>query len=274
MTTDETNPYQASSIDPKPPKPAGQRAAMEYMRAIQYVFESPKWMMNLLWGSLCILSTSVIPIVGQLLWIGYQFEVVEDLVRNPQRQGYTDFDLNRFKEYLMRGVWVFLVSLVLMVVIMPLTLGFFFGGAAVMAGVLSAAQGDDAAAMIGVIVMMALGFVLLIMLSIVLNVLMTPVMIRAGLTQDFRDSFDFAWIKDFVRQMWVETIFAGLFLMAVGMCAMLIGMLACVVGVYPAMCAVSLAQGHLYLQLYQMYLGRGGQPITLKPLDVKPPVAM
>ena len=100
MSTDDFNPYQASKTDPKPA--AHQRESLEYMRAVQYVFESPKWMTNLLWGGLCILTTQVIPVVGQLVWMGYQFEIVEDLLHSPSKRGYLDFDANRFKDYLMR----------------------------------------------------------------------------------------------------------------------------------------------------------------------------
>lgn len=262
MSTNDFNPYQASAIDPKPP--AGPRGAMEYMRAVQYVFESPKWVMNLVWGSLCILSTSIIPIVGQLLWIGYQFEVVEELLCRPPVKGYPDFDLNRLKEYLMRGLWIFLVTLVLMLVIMPVMLIVVVAVGATVAGLAAATDGDDGDMAVGMIVMFALLFLVALAFSLVMNIVMTPLLIRAGLTQDFRDSFDFAWIKDFVRQMWFETLLAGFFLMAVAMLASIVGLLACLVGLYPAMAAMTLVQGHLYLQLYQLYLTRGGQPIVLK----------
>lgn len=263
MSIDESNPYQASAIDPKPA--AGPRGSMEYMRSVHYVFESPKWFVNLLWGGLCLFSTSVIPIVGQLLWMGYQFEIVEELLCRPPSRGYQDFDINRFKEYVVRGVWIFLATLVLMLVIMPVMLILIFAGGAVIAGLAAATEGDEAAVGVGFVVIFAIMFVGGIAFSIVLNIVMAPLIIRAGLTQDFRASFDFAWIKDFVRQMWYETLLSALFLMAVAMLAGILGMLACFVGLYPAMAAITLVQGHLYLQLYQLYLTRGGQPIPLKP---------
>ncbi len=262
MSTDDSNPYQASTTDPKPH--LGERESMEYMRAINYVTESPKWTMNLLWGSLCILSTQVIPIVGQLLWIGYQFEIVEDLLRHPGRVGYPDFDKDRFKEYLTRGLWIFLVMLVVMVVFAPV-MGVMVLGLMAVVGVLGAASGGDEQAIgIGVFVMMAVMMVLMFVFSIVMTVVVTPLTIRAGLTQDFRASFDFAWIKDFMRQMWIETLLAQLFWMASAVLLYLLGALACLIGVFPAVAFVLLVQGHLYMQLYQLYLSRGGQPIPFK----------
>ena len=65
--------------------------------------------------------------------------------------------------------------------------------------------------------------------------------------------------------MWLETLLSSLFIIALAMLAMCLGLLAFFVGVFPAMAAVMLMQGHLYLQLYQLYLARGGQKIPLKP---------
>jgi len=263
MSIDDANPYQATAIDPKPP--AGPRGSMEYMRAVHYVFESPKWMANLLWGSLCILSTSIIPFIGQLLWLGYQFEIVEELHCRPPAKGYPDFDMNRFKEYLMRGLWIFLVLLATMLVIVPIMLILLMCVGGAVAALAMAMEGDQEALTVSMLILIPILFLGLFAFSIVMNIAFTPLMIRAGLTQDFRASFDFAWIKDFIRKMWYDTFLMLLFLMAVATLASLLGLLACFVGLYPAMAALTLVQGHLYLQLYQLYLARGGQPIMLKP---------
>jgi hypothetical protein len=45
---------------------------------------------------------------------------------------------------------------------------------------------------------------------------------------------------------------------------LLLGLLLCCVGTYPATALVMLAQAHLYLQLYELFLQRGGEPIPLK----------
>ncbi len=269
MSTDDPNPYQPAAIDPNSPFEV--RESLEYMRAIHYVFESPKWTMNLLWGSLCLLSTQAIPIVGQLLWIGYQFEIVENLFRNPGRQGYPDFDMNRFKEYLLRGLWIFLVMLVMMLVLMPIMLVLFLGGALVVGGIGAATGGDDEAMAVGMIALIVLGGILGFVIFTLMTIVITPVTLRAGLTQDFRASFDIAWIKDFMRRMWVETLLSQLFLMAVGILAEVVGLLACIIGVFPAIALIFLVQGHLFLQLYQLYLARGGRPIQLKEDTAIPP---
>src|ERR1041384_7631488 len=67
---------------------------IEYLRMYQYIFESPNWAMNILLGALC----SLIPIVGPLVMIGYQFEVIEALLAAEGRR-YPDFSFDRFADY-------------------------------------------------------------------------------------------------------------------------------------------------------------------------------
>jgi len=152
-----------------------------------------------------------------------------------------------------------------MLVIVPIMLILVLGAGGVVAAAAMATDGDQDAMTISMLILIPILFLGFFALSIVMNIAFTPLMIRAGLTQDFRASFDFPWIKDFIRKMWYDTFLALLFLMGVAMLASLLGLLACFVGIYPATAAMSLVQGHLYLQLYQLYLARGGEPIPLKP---------
>src|SRR5687768_5874807 len=73
---------------------------IEYVRMYNYVFENPNWLTNVLLTVLCML----IPVIGGLIAIGYQFEVVSSLMLT-QGARYPDFNFNRFSDYLMRGLW-------------------------------------------------------------------------------------------------------------------------------------------------------------------------
>jgi hypothetical protein len=125
---------------------------------------------------------------------------------------------------------------------------------------------------IGAIVMIGVMLLVSFVLSILMILVTTPLTIRAGLTQEFGASFDFVWVKDFIRKVWLETLIAQLFLSVVAIVLMFLGLLALGFGVFPALAVVMLVQGHLYLQLYQLYLARGGQKIPLK--QSIPPVKM
>jgi hypothetical protein len=70
--------------------------------------------------------------------------------------------------------------------------------------------------------------------------------------------------RDFVGRMWKDLIAAGLFLLAFAILAHLVGLVLFCVGVYAASALCMMVHGHLLLQLYELYLSRGGQPIPLK----------
>ena len=96
---------------PKPPAAALGGTRIRYWHTYAFIFENPKWATNVFYGFLCVLSSQLIPVVGVLLFIGYIFDVAESLHRHPDRT-YPDFTFNKFSNYLQRGVWPFLVSLV------------------------------------------------------------------------------------------------------------------------------------------------------------------
>ena len=112
MSNAPFNPYQPPApVEPKPSTDAPGSAGIRYMYTYNFVFENPNWMTNVLYGFLCILSSAIIPVLGQLLFMGYQWDVVEALHRYPGRI-YPDFDFNKFSYYLTRSLWPFLVSLI------------------------------------------------------------------------------------------------------------------------------------------------------------------
>ena len=52
--------------------------------------------------------------------------------------------------------------------------------------------------------------------------------------------------------------------MATSVLLMPVGILTCFVGMYPAAALISFAHHHLDLQLYELYLERGGSPVEAK----------
>ncbi|MBW3597847.1 MAG: DUF4013 domain-containing protein [Planctomycetes bacterium] len=250
----EPNPYSAPSGGYPPPKPGEGAGRLRYARAWTYAFGSEQWPVNLLFGTIM----TFIPVVGPLILAGYQFTIVEALHRDPQRT-YPDFDFSRFAEYLVRGVWVFLVQLILSILMTPLFFWMFM--AAMMLMALVAPAGSEEGLVLGLFLLIIPGMLLI---TIPLAVLFTPMVIRAGLAQDIGMAFDFAWIKGFIAKTWKEIVLGTLFLMATSPLVSLLGALICCVGMYPAMVLILLAQAHFYHQFYELFLVRGGEPIPLK----------
>src|SRR5688572_4499091 len=79
---------------------------MNYFGAYRFIFESPKWPIHLLIGAVC----QFIPIVGQLVLMGYIYSVIEAKHRHGRDQ-FPDFTFDRLGAYLVRGLWPFLISI-------------------------------------------------------------------------------------------------------------------------------------------------------------------
>ncbi|MGY8769159.1 MAG: DUF4013 domain-containing protein [Pirellulales bacterium] len=193
-----------------------------------------------------------IPIVGGIVLLGYHYEVIAVLASGRGRP-YPEFDFGRFGEYLVRGVWVFLVSLCAGLLIIPLYLCFLVLGA--VAGSIDATLGGVA---------MIIFFFVLMVVYFCGMLGMIPLTLRAGFTKNFGESFDFAFIKDFVSKMWLEEFLCMLFIGISSWFVMMAGMAMFCIGMYPAIALVGMAYTHLQFQLYQVYLSRGGQPIRIE----------
>jgi hypothetical protein len=229
---------------------------MNYLRCYQFLFDSPKWFSNLLAGTVALL----VPIVGPIVFLGYQFEILEALHLHGE-VGYPDFDTNRLSKYLMRGVWPFLVDMVVRLVFGMLMVPVV----GVMVFVMIAAGGNDKEVG-GVFLLVFACFyaLLIIVVNLLLPLVLTPIVLRAGITQDFGAAFSLEFIKDFVGKMWVEMVLGSLFFGLTGTIILLIGLLACIVGWFPALAFVSFAHAYFLHQLYEVYLQRGGTEIPLK----------
>jgi hypothetical protein len=227
---------------------------MRYLDSFRFITSRPGWFMNLVMCAVCMF----IPIIGVIVLMGYMFEVFDELRRDPERKSYSNFEFNRFSPYLMRGIWPFLVQLLAQAVVMfPLGLGY-----GLVIGISVAARGNGAV----LALVWALFAILAIVFSLFVSMCMWPMLTYAGVSQRFDFSGMIAYTRDFMRKMLVEIILTILFLSFVGTLIVFVGLLACCVGAYVAGSAVMLAQYHLKVQLYDLYLQRGGVVIPEPPV--------
>lgn len=250
------------------PKPASQSGGVRYLYVYSYIFENPNWMMNILFGFLCFLSSQIIPIIGQLLFLGYLFEVTESLHRYPGRT-YPDFDLNKFGYYLQRSLWPFLVSLIFSLPIMLVVFVICGIELGIMIGSMNAVDKDLAPLVFGIGFFFI--FATFMALMTLLYIPVTPFFLRAGLAQDFGKAMNFGWALDFLKKVGLQLVLFQLFFMVTGVPLALLGYSCCFIGLFAVMALLFLANGSMYVQLYNLYLARGGEPIPLK--DPPPQVA-
>jgi hypothetical protein len=233
---------------------------LEFARSISYIFENPNWLMDALWCFICQLVASVIPVLPQMVVFGYQFEMLDSLLASRGTR-YPDFNPNRLVDYLGRGVWPILAMLIVAVVWMPLFIVFVLISVGVVAA-LNAAGGKDVGpvlAFFGIVAAVLVG----LLLVLVLVLLTTPVILRAGIAQDFGAAFDFGWISDFLKKMWVEIVLASLF---IGVCSIGITLLTCGIGGIFVGAIAPFVHSHFWYQFYVLYLARGGTPVTPKAI--------
>jgi hypothetical protein len=266
------NPY-ASPVPPPAPLPVlpvgPAQTSMDYMRSYGFIFENPDWMTTALLLAL-VWIVAFVPAIGiivNLLILGYQFEVIDALLKTQGRQ-YPTFDFGRIGDYLTRGVWPFLVYLVTMLVSVMVLYGGMIVGVLVVAGIASAA-GDDLGPVLGFILGGA-GILFFFAALVVVMIYVAAMVLRSGLAQDFASAFQFAWINDFVRRMWPELLLSGLFLYVTAFVLEILGMLALCIGLFFALALITLAFAHILYQLYVVYLSRGGMPVAPKMAFAQP----
>jgi hypothetical protein len=189
--------------------------------------------------------------------LGYRAEVAVALDRDPDMKRHPKFDFDRFGEYLTRGVWPFLINLILYLPLIPL------GILAIVVGLVIDPPGPNN--------LPILAFILLELVIVVAEIfhpiLSVPMMFHAEIT----GRFDLGGAFRFARSFWAlvgwVAIGTGLVYMFLALVITILGLLFFCVGVYPASAIVHMAGQHLMCQLYRLYLIRGGEPLE----EFKPP---
>lgn len=224
---------------------------MQYQLAFGYfVGQKPNGWTNLLLATVCLF----IPVVGPLVLMGYQAEMTERLLRDPDLRRHPDFSFDRFMELLTRGVWPFLVGLVVALLAVPVL---------VLAVMVAVGIGASVDPILGAVlaVLIYVGGILL------LNAVMIPIQFHAELANrfDLRGGFRFA--VSFLKLVGGKALVAYLVFNLLTIPLTLVGLLACFIGVYPAVVVAMMAGQHLMAQLYLDYLSAGGEEIVKTPTD-------
>jgi len=264
------SPQDAAAFAAPPAKPSGNSPAagkrIEYLAALRFATQHPEWLKNVLMFGLCLL----IPVLGVIIQYGYTYEITELQHRRPGSQ-YPSFDFNRLAVYVTRGVWAFLIFFVVQTILSVVYQILFQG---TMFGTMAAVQANEEVGTIIAAVVIPAVIIGFLSLIIGITLVVRPLMLRAGLSQDFAQTVKFPWLRDFLKRMWLETLLINLFTMLVTLVLMPFGLVLCCVGMAFVSAFIAIAGAHLDWQLYELYLARGGEPIPLKPLpgDVPPVV--
>jgi hypothetical protein len=227
---------------------------MRFMQAFRYILDRPGGLVNLLLIVVC----QFIPVVGRIVVLGYRAEVSVALDHDPKMMRHPKFDFNRFGEYLARGVWPFLIDLLLRV---P---QFFFLFVLFFVSIAVNLQGPNNFAFM-IFIIMELCYVLAELLHFILSV---PMQFHAEITGRFDLGGAYRFTCSFWSTVGWVAIGTGLVFAFLACLVFIAGLLFFCVGIYPAHALIEMAGQHLMVQLYRVYLARGGEPLE----EYEPPL--
>ena len=225
---------------------------MEYVKPFTYFVGATGGFVNLLLCGIC----NLIPVVGNIVLLGYRAEVSEELLRDKRTRRHPEFDFGRFGDYLSRGVWPYVYNLIIGLT----AVGVVIGGLALV-GVALAGAGPPKDPTL-VVVAFAIGYLVIIttMLLLVAFVLW-PMELHAQITRRFAPVEAFGFAVRFQRKVWGQTLVSLIVFVVLSSVLNLLGLLACYVGLFLTMVLQFMAQQHLMTQLYRLYLDEGGDPL-------------
>ena len=237
---------------------------LQYLHSYSYVFEGERGFSNLMLLSVCLM----IPIIGPIIAAGYQYEVISCLHRFPKTT-YPAFDFGKFGDYLSRGIWKFLADMVSQVILVPVFFVLYFVtifalGATAITVSESSANNTGLAVGIAAMIVVPLDILVILAVTIGIRLILNPLILKASLSGEAGDMFDIAFMTDFVRKTWRETIWEVLWVYVTWPIVAILGLMFCIIGILPAFAWSLMADAHTNWQLYEVYLARGGKPVQLK----------
>lgn len=226
-------------------------------KAIQFPFRGPN-----VWPNLgCMALSMIIPVVGGLVATGYLIVIEKKLIENINSDA-PRFNFNRFADYLIKGLWPFLASLVLSLFIMPLTFGL---AVAMMLAV--ALLHENEGLMVGAIVC---GGFLIVLVSLLIGPPFQALYLNVSLQGDFKAAFDWRFALDYTRRVGLLYIGKHLLLMLIFFPLAIFSFCIPYLGMFALMTISMFVFTHLNIQIYLEYLNRGGTPIPFQPEPIEP----
>jgi hypothetical protein len=216
-------------------------------------------MVNLVWMFLCELLAVLF--IGNIIYLGYAGEVA--IARSGGRdKRWPDFNLDRFSEYFMRGLWPtlwqFIGSFVAAIVI----------GVPILITVLTVValgnnQQSTAAIMVGIA-----GGVVCLTLMFAFAVAMQAVTISSVMSNDFMRGADLNFVRTYTVNMFLQTLLACLMIFVIMIGYSIVGMLLCGLGLILVGPMLRLVMCDLLAQMHDIHLSKGGPSAIVEPVGI------
>lgn len=246
---------------------------MEYLKGWRVMREDPEWMRKTFFVGLLMF----VPVLGPIIATGWRALILRRAVSGQHSPlPRFDFDFDYMGKLLNVGFKGFLANLLWSLPMIGLVALFYcctYGGAFIVFGGAAAgaqAGGEGGAAAVGVLgmLMMGVGFLVLIVASVVLTMMRIAGVTRAEVADDVNVALKLKETWEMTRMIvgpvlvfWFIFYFvnlAGSLLITFTLCLALPSVL----GAYQVIGA------HFQAELYKVYLQKGGQPLPIGPLSV------
>ena len=243
---------------------------MDYLKGYRVFRDDPDWGKKTLTGMLLFLSTMMIPMLGQVVLVGWQALILRRAVKGEDTPlPRLDFDTQYLGKLLGIGFKGFIVRFVWSLPVIVLAGGF---GVCAYAGVIAAAVGgsaggDDEAGMIAMACCCG-GSLVLMPLFVLASIPAAVAAMRAELTDDMNQGLRFGEVMQMTKAMFRPLFMGSLVLWVVGSLLGILGLLACYVGAFAVAVAGLAAQAHFVAQVYLAWLEQGGEPLPVGPTEV------
>ncbi|MGE0785467.1 MAG: DUF4013 domain-containing protein [Sandaracinaceae bacterium] len=235
---------------------------MEYLRGWRALRSDPEWKSKVGVATVLLLSSFVIPVLGQLIMGGWLVLALRLAVRGqdaplpPLR-----FDIELFKRLLGLGFKPMVAQIVYSLPIMAV--GMVMGCAS---GALNIAIQRGEAGPVVAVVLGVLFLVYVVTIAICVPLAMVAAL-RASLMDNLGEAMSFRGVRALFRPILGDVIIGTLVMGLVSFPIVMGGMILCYVGVFPAAVIVSVLNTYFHAELYRRYLEKGGEPLPVGSPD-------
>jgi hypothetical protein len=215
------------------------------------------------WANIALLAVcNLIPVIGPLVVAGYTAIAEKGLVRDIDAEPPV-FNFSNFSKYLERGVAPFVVQLIVSFIMVPIIWALMFGG------MLLFALTSREMPWLAITILIVFGL-LFLGLIVIFPLLIMPFSLRAALLGKIGAAFDFKWCLDFLKRVGFIGIVYMIVAAIISVGLVVAGLIACYIGLFFTLVIMMLFQVHVQIQMYQLYLDRGGIPLNIPDEDMLP----
>ena len=229
---------------------------MRFSEALSFPFRGPHAWPNL--G--CLLVCFLIPVIGPMVCSGFLIIAEKRLIQNPLANA-PRFDFSKFSVYLQRGVPPFVVSLVIGAVF-----ALCLAPVGVVCVVLVILVKNDLRWLYLIIPLFALVYFAALM---ALGLLGGPLAFKAGVEGSIAAGWDKAFLRDYLKRVGWAHVRMQLLMIVALLPVVLLSVCVVFVGPYLAMPVLMQVQMHMTVQLYLLYLERGGKPLAIPAEEIE-----